>query len=157
MNSPHVPAELRRYVLNTAGGRCAYCRSAEALMGVTFEVEHIISRSAGGETKADNLCLSCPPCNRHKSARLTVLDPKSGKEVPLYHPNHQVWSDHFAWSEDSTRVVGLTAVGRATIIALRMNRHQIVQLRRYWVALGLHPPEGGWVDDDYSGRQRQHR
>lgn len=140
MSSSRVPAELRRHVLNTAGGRCAYCHSAEALMGATFEVEHIIPRSAGGKTEADNLCLSCPTCNRHKAARLMAFDPQSSEEVPLYHPHHQVWSDHFVWSEDGFQIVGLTAVGRATVIALRMNRPQIVQLRRYWVALGLHPP-----------------
>jgi hypothetical protein len=37
-------------------------------------------------------------------------------------------------------VVGLTATGRATIEALRINRPVLVQMRRYWVALGLHPP-----------------
>ncbi len=142
MRSPRIPDELRRSVLDTAAGRCAYCRSAEALMGVTFEIEHIIPRSAGGETKADNLCLSCPTCNRHKAARLTVRDPESGEEVSLFHPHHQVWSDHFTWSADGARVIGLTTVGRATTAALRMNRPQIVLLRRYWAALGLHPPEG---------------
>jgi hypothetical protein len=110
-------------------------------MGVTFEVEHVIPRSAGGKTEADNLCLSCPTCNRHKAARLIALDPTSGEEVSLYHPHRQVWSRHFTWSEDGTQVIGLTAVSRATIIALRMNRLQIVQLRRYWVAMGLHPPD----------------
>jgi 5-methylcytosine-specific restriction endonuclease McrA len=62
-------------------------------MGVTFEIDHIVPRSAGGETRAKNLCLSCPPCNRHKAARLGARDPKSGEEVSLYHPNNQAWSD----------------------------------------------------------------
>jgi hypothetical protein len=111
-------------------------------MGVTFEIDHIVPRSAGGETRAKNLCLSCPPCNRHKAARLGARDPKSGEEVSLYHPNNQAWDDHFTWNEDGTRLVGLTAVGRATVEALSINRPQIVQLRRYWVTLSLHPPIG---------------
>jgi hypothetical protein len=108
-------------------------------MGVTFEIDHIIPQSAGGETALENLCLCCPTCNRHKAARLTAFDPDSGQEVPLFHPRRQIWEEHFAWSEDKARVIGLTAVGRATVEALRMNRPQMVMLRRYWVALGLHP------------------
>ncbi len=91
-------------------------------MGVTFEVEHIIPRSAGGKTEAGNLCLSCPTCNRRKAARLTASDPLGGGKVHIYHPNQQVWNDHFAWSEDGTQLVGLTAIGRTTAVALRMNR-----------------------------------
>lgn len=142
MVSSHIPAELRRQVLSDSGGECAYCHSTEALMGVTFEVDHIVPRSAGGKMRAENLCLSCPPCNRHKAARLRGQDPKSGEEVSLYHPNSQAWDTHFAWSKDGTRLVGLTAVARATVEALSINRPQIVHLRRYWVALGLHPPKG---------------
>ncbi len=111
-------------------------------MGVTFEIDHIIPQSAGGRTHEENLCLSCPTCNRHKAARHTVRDPETQKEVTLYHPQVNDWGEHFAWNDSGIRVVGLTPVGRATVEALRMNRPQIVQLRRYWVALGLHPPEG---------------
>ena len=67
--SRRIPASLREQALARAGGRCAYCQSAEVLLGVSFEVDHIIPQSAGGETSIDNLCLSCPTCNRHKAAR----------------------------------------------------------------------------------------
>ncbi len=40
--SSYVPARLREQVFAEAGGRCAYCRSSAELMGVTFELEHII-------------------------------------------------------------------------------------------------------------------
>jgi len=84
--SQRIPTGLRERVLAEAGGRCAYCRSAEALLGMTFEVDHIIPQSTGGETNADNLCLSCPSCNRYKAARQMALDPLSGEMTPLYHP-----------------------------------------------------------------------
>jgi hypothetical protein len=58
----------------------------------------------------------------------------------LFHPRKQSWQQHFAWSGDGIRVLGLTAVGRATVEALRMNRPMIMQLRRYWAAMNLHPP-----------------
>ncbi len=138
--SQHVPAALRDQVLNKAGGLCAYCRSAEALLGVTFEIDHIVPLSAKGGTTADNLCLSCPTCNRQKGFRKTEPDPASGEETPLFHPLAQTWDDHFTWSEDGVKVIGMTPAGRATVALLRMNRPVLVQMRRYWFALGLHPP-----------------
>ena len=45
--SRHIPARLREQVRVDAGGRCAYCQSSEQLMGVTFEIDHIIPQSAG--------------------------------------------------------------------------------------------------------------
>lgn len=138
--SPRVSGHLREQVLLAAGGLCAYCRTAEDLTGVTFEVDHIVPESAGGLTSLENLCLSCPSCNRFKASRLIAQDPKDGTAVPLFHPTRQVWGQHFAWSDDGREIVGLTPIGRATIEALQMNRRVIVQLRGYWVALGLHPP-----------------
>jgi hypothetical protein len=37
--------------------------------------------------------------------------------------------------------VGITPIGRATLLALRMNHPIIVEARRLWVAAGWHPPE----------------
>ena len=139
--SSYIPAELREQVLTKADGRCAYCRSLEELMGVTFEIEHIIPKSAGGDTSQENLCLSCPTCNRYKGTRLTAQDPVSGNEVSLFHPLKQIWSEHFVWSDSGAQLIGLTPTGRATIEVLRMNRPVIIQLRRYWLALNLHPPD----------------
>lgn len=51
----YISVELRERVRNSAGGRCAYCQSREELMGVTFEIDHIIPQSAGGATSFDNL------------------------------------------------------------------------------------------------------
>jgi hypothetical protein len=139
--SSYVPVRLREQVLAKADGCCAYCRSSEKLMGVTFELEHIIPQSAGGDTSLDNLCLSCPTCNRHKGTRLTAQDPVSRKDVSLFHPLKQIWGEHFTWSDDGTQVIGLTPTGRATVEVLCMNRPAIVQLRLYWAALNLHPPD----------------
>jgi len=109
-------------------------------MGITFELDHIISRSAGGSTELDNLCLSCPSCNRYKATRFAALDPSSAETVPLLHPLKQAWRDHFVWIDNGSQIFGLTPTGRATVATLRMNRTAIVNVRRYWVVLGLHPP-----------------
>ncbi|MCP4942732.1 MAG: HNH endonuclease [Planctomycetaceae bacterium] len=139
--SVYIPVALRKQVLANAGGYCAYCHSAQKLLAVTFEIEHIIPRSAGGQTSESNLCLSCPTCNRHKSNRLTAKDPASGLDVPLFHPLEQNWHEHFKWNDDKNRLIGLTPTGRATIESLRINRSALVTLRGYWVALNLHPPD----------------
>ncbi|MDZ7363375.1 MAG: HNH endonuclease [candidate division KSB1 bacterium] len=122
-----------------ARGRCAFCRSEERLMGVTFEIDHIVPRLQRGKTLIDNLCLCCPSCNRHKSVRAQAVDPTTGAETPLFHPTHDHWPEHFAWSDDGARILGLTPTGRATIEALKMNRSQMLELRRYWLANGNHP------------------
>jgi hypothetical protein len=38
------------------------------------------------------------------------------------------------------RLMGLTAIGRATIIALNIHNEVIVDARRRWVSVGWHPP-----------------
>jgi hypothetical protein len=110
-------------------------------MGVTFEVDHIAPRSMGGAPVLENLCLCCPMCNRHKATRTRMADPLTLAMTRLFHPGLDTWEDHFEWSERGSRVVGRTPVGRATVEALRMNRRQMVELRRYWVETGRHPPQ----------------
>ena len=61
-------------------------------------------------------------------------------EAPLYNPRQQLWSDHFRWSDDNLRLIGLTEIGRATIDRLKINRAEVVESRREWVQMGKHPP-----------------
>ena len=140
MPSTPVPTVLRAQVREIDNGLCAYCHTPEALTVTTFEIDHVVPVSQGGETSLDNLCLSCPSCNRHKGARQAVSDPETGESVPLYHPRHQVWLEHFAWSEDGTSLEGSTSVGRATVEALNINRTRITRLRGLWIKMGLFPP-----------------
>lgn len=138
--SAYISAELRRQVSERANGCCAYCRSAERLMGVTFEIDHIVPEASGGATALGNLCYACPMCNRYKTKRAHAVDPLTQQSVALFHPLREEWEHHFEWIENSSQLLGLTTTGRATIVALRMNRAALVQLRQYWVVLGLHPP-----------------
>lgn len=138
--SAYISIELQRQIRSRFADCCAYCRTAEALTATTFEFEHITPRSAGGETVFENLCLSCPSCNRYKAQRQTVSDRIAEQMVPLFHPHLQLWMDHFTWTEDATEIIGFTAVGRATIFALKMNRPQLTRVRRMWVKLREHPP-----------------
>ena len=117
---------------------CAYCCSPEKLLGMHLEVDHIIPESEGGRAEMDNLCLCCRSCNGFKWNRITGRDLETGRRARLFHPRRQKWEAHFEWSEDRLYIVGLTASGRATIEALRMNNDLIVNLRRLWVVLSLH-------------------
>jgi hypothetical protein len=58
----------------------------------------------------------------------------------LFNPRTQAWTDHFAWSQDGSRVLGLTPSGRATLERLRMNRERLFMARELWVQAGWPPP-----------------
>lgn len=139
--SAYVSAELRRRIRAKFRDHCAYCRTPEALTVVIFEFEHILPRSLGGDTSVENLCLSCPTCNRYKSDRTFGVGDKQTRMTALFHPHRDAWNDHFSWSEDATELIGLTPSGKATIDTLRMNRPQLIRVRRLWVAMGEHPPD----------------
>lgn len=129
---------IREMVRIRAEGRCEYCLTAEINMGQSLHIEHI--HPDGGET-LDNLCLACPNCNLSKAAATTAVDPHTNTEVPLFNPREQQWTDHFSWTENFSHISGVTPVGRATVVRLKMNRPRIVLARQRWVQAGLHPVE----------------
>lgn len=139
--SAYISSAIRRQIRDRFANCCAYCRTAEALTVTTFEFEHIVPLSAGGATVFENLCLACPTCNRYKASRQTAIDPENQAVTPLFHPQQQRWTDHFAWNAEAMEVVGLTAIGRATVAMLKMNRPQMTRVRKMWVKLGEHPPD----------------
>jgi 5-methylcytosine-specific restriction endonuclease McrA len=99
---------LREFVTRRAEGRCEYCQSPAAFAHQSFSLEHVRPRSRKGKRIARNLALSCQGCNNHKYNRTNAPDPISAKETPLFNPRRQRWPDHFAWSDDSTNILGLT-------------------------------------------------
>lgn len=138
-----LPAGLKREVAARTAFQCAYCRSQEAVAGVQFTVDHILPKSLGGTDELDNLFLACWDCNLFKRDRVAGLDSLTDTIVPVYHPNRQAWTDHFAWTEDGIWIVGLTPTGRATVRLLRLNRSALIHARRSWVEVGWHPPLPG--------------
>jgi hypothetical protein len=136
----YVTPSLRQAIEEQTRFRCAYCQSQMRIVGASLTVDHIIPESLGGATTIENLCLACWDCNLLKSNRITAIDPRSGTVFRIFHPNRQTWVEHFCWSADGLRVVGLTAVGRATTAALRLNRPQLLLARTFWIEAGWHPP-----------------
>lgn len=135
----YAPIWLRKLVEERAGARCEYCSAPKQIV-MSLEIDHVIPVSGGGQTQIDNLCLACRSCNGFKSAFVTGVDPETGEETRLFHPRRDNWRDHFAWTVDGTRMLGLTAVGRATIARLRMNRPDVLDTRKIWAEAGWHPP-----------------
>ena len=135
-----IPRVLRDRIATQARHRCGYCLTDTRIIGALMEIDHIIPRSLGGLTDEANFWLACSPCNQHKSDRIAALDPTTGERVRLFDPRRQTWSDHFEWSTDGDRIVGLTAIGRATVVALQLNRPELVRARKRWVSVGWHPP-----------------
>lgn len=125
-------APRRDVVRGRARGRCEYCRLPEVLSGAVFHIDHIVPTSRGGRDTDFNCALACPRCNERKSAQLNVRDPKSGKEVALFHPRRSGWEKHFRWSPDRLRIEGRTSIGRATVAALDLNSLARQQLRLIW-------------------------
>lgn len=146
MSSERPSADLKRLVITRARGCFEYCLSLRSFSASPFVIEHIIPESEGGPTEDANLCLACSGCNGHKHAATVGWDLVTEKEHRLYRPRSDVWKDHFAWSPDRSAIIGLTAIGRATVNRLRLNREELVNLRKVLAKDGIHPP-----DYDYSG------
>ncbi len=133
-------AELRRLVVARAFNCCEYCWSLARYSLHIFALEHVIPKKRKGKTIASNLALACQGCNGFKHIRIKARDPLTRKIVPLYHPRRHVWREHFTWSDDYLEILGLTPTGRATVVALRLNRAEVVNLRRILIAFNEHPP-----------------
>lgn len=141
MRKSRVTAKQRCLVVERAQGCCEYCLSQVKFATQSFSVEHIIPRDKGGETEIENLALSCQGCNNHKYTKTEGYDPVSREYVLLYHPRQQKWRDHFAWNDDCTLIIGVTAAGRATVETLYLNREGVVNLRRLLYTAKKHPPK----------------
>ncbi len=133
-----IPAALRRLVIQRSGDRCEYCGISQVGQVATFHIDHILPEVAGGDTTADNLALACVSCSLRKGARQLITDPVTGKKVPMFHPRQQIWKEHFEWID--VDVVGLTAVGRATVGALSLNRPIMLAIRAEEKVFARHPP-----------------
>ncbi len=141
MGRSYIPAEIDRRVREAARNQCGYCLSPQHLVMARLEIEHIIPTSKGGSDDESNLWLACPLCNRHKSDKINGIDPKTGHMVPLFNPRLQNWAEHFRWSDDGLRVIGLTPTGRVTVIALHLSDDtDALTVRSYWIMAGWHPP-----------------
>jgi len=137
----YVSANIRLQIEQRGKNRCAYCLTSSLFTAKKLHIEHIIPISAGGGSDLGNLCLSCELCNSYKGVQTHGADPFTEYTTPLFHPNQQTWEEHFQWNDEGTLIIGITATGRSTVEALKLNNILLYEARGFWVRAGWHPPQ----------------
>ena len=66
---PLYQSHIRAYVAQQWAHRCAYCGTKDWESARSFNLDHIVPRSAGGPTNIRNLVWSCQKCNQQKGSR----------------------------------------------------------------------------------------
>lgn len=140
MSSTYFTKEEKELVAQRASYCCEYCLSQLAFSSDSFSIDHIIPQFLKGENSPDNYAFACLGCNGRKAKAITARDPVDGRIVTLYHPRQHRWQEHFVWSEDFSLILGLTAMGRATVAKLALNRAGVVNLRTALRRIDKHPP-----------------
>jgi hypothetical protein len=130
----------KQRVRQRAGNRCEYCQSHQDYLMGWLQIDHFLPVSKGGSNDDANLCLACELCNQYKWNQTAAIDPETQEMVGLFNPRQQVWHEHFAWSGDGVSIVGRTACGRSTLVALKLNNALALKVRGHWVRAGWHPP-----------------
>ncbi len=141
-----VNEATKKLVRQRAKFLCEYCHSSEQASAALFSIDHIMPQSLGGSDHPDNLALACQRCNGYRYNFTTGIDPETAQMLPLFNPRQQKWYEHFIWSADRLKIIGITSVVRATSNRLDLNdeRHNegsIVKARRLWIKGGWHPPD----------------
>jgi hypothetical protein len=126
-------------IARRANACCEYCLCPAKFCIDPFVAEHIQPTAKGGLNTLDNLAFACMGCNGFKQDKTESYDAVGQTVVPLYHPRIHIWHDYFAWNEDFTRLVPLTAIGRVTVAELQLNREGVVNIRFLLTLAGLHP------------------
>ncbi|TAE57050.1 MAG: HNH endonuclease [Nostocales cyanobacterium] len=135
-----INVQIQEQVRKRALELCEYCHASEKWQYVLFTVDHVIPLSKSGQDTIENLALACFHCNRKKSNHTTATDPESNQEVPLFNPRKQKWNEHFIWSKDTLKILGITPIGKATIAKLDLNRERIINIRAADKTINRHPP-----------------
>lgn len=140
-----IPPTIQTIVRMRAGYLCEYCHTNERWQYVRFTMEHVTPVAEEGADDPENLALACFHCNRRKSIKQSSIDPETKQDVILFNPRLHVWAEHFIWSSDALRIQALTAIGRATVAALELNRERVLRIRAADVSVERHPPTGDHI------------
>lgn len=139
MSKSYIRIEDKRSIEERARGCCEYCHCPAAFSPQPFVMEHIIPKSKGGTSTLDNLALACQGCNGAKYTKVEAWDDATQKMIPLFNPRVHNWQEHFRWSEDAETLESFSQIGFVTIETLKLNRQEVINLRRLLHQAGLHP------------------
>lgn len=119
---------VRQAVRQRANGDCEYCGLHEEDSPLArHQIKHIVPVKHGGSDDPENLALACIACNLDKGSNLSGLDPHTGELTSLFDPRQHTWQDHFR--REALSIVGLTSIGRTTVVVLRLNSPAHLRLR----------------------------
>jgi hypothetical protein len=132
-------AEKRAFVQRRAAHCCEYCRFPAAHLKPPMHFDHVKARQHGGLDEIENLALSCSRCNQAKGPNIATIDPDGDgvSMVPLFNPRNDDWNDHFELLDGV--MVGKSAIGRATVFLLNMNKPVRIAMRRELIRQGAWP------------------
>ena len=129
-------ARLAEQIWRRAGGGCEHCGIPFPDYRLPFQIDRIVARQHGGSTDLENLALSCLHCNRHKGPNIAGRDPVTGELQRLFRPRKDSWGQHFRL--DGAVLIGLTAIGRATVQVLAMNQSGFLAVRQALIGEGIY-------------------
>jgi hypothetical protein len=132
-----LSAALRELVALRAKQRCEYCLLHQRHSVKSHHGDHIIPRKHGGSDELDNLAWSCFLCNSAKGSEVAAYDPLTGQLVAIYNPRTDLWAEHFQIDEGT--IMGITPIGRVTVMVLQLNRSDRVEVRRLLGEAELYP------------------
>ena len=72
----------------------------------------------------DMLCLQCA-----KGSDIASVDNSTGKIERLFNPRVDRWDQHFSLADQGT-IDPLSAIGRVTVSLLKLNRPELVEIRK---------------------------
>ncbi len=107
----------------------------ELVTWAAHTIDHIIAEKHGGTTTPDNLALACTLCNARKGSDLASIDDETRLLVPLFHPRHDRWREHFQLI--GGRIESRTSIGRVTARLLHFNDRDRVDERELLAAAGV--------------------
>ncbi|MDQ7028132.1 MAG: HNH endonuclease signature motif containing protein [Anaerolineae bacterium] len=130
-----ISNKVRSEIRKRANERCEYCQLPEIFSFQPFQVDHILSIKHGGSDKKSNLAWTCANCNNAKGSDLGSYDTETGDLVPFYNPRAQEWHSHF--EIDASTIIGKTPEGRVTVLILKMNEIEYVEIRHILIESNL--------------------
>ena len=105
------------------------------MLGWPLTVDHVDpDRRRPDADDADNPAAARHPCNRLTWHRTADEDPATGASARLFNPRVDAWDQHFAWKPRYATILGRSAIGRATVKQLKLNRTDRKRQRRLLLA-----------------------
>lgn len=84
-----IPPQVRLSVYLKSEGRCYYC--GEKIKWEDFSVDHVHSKSKGGENRKSNYVCSCADCNNVKGSMSVTQFDDYINNLHIVMRNNQMW------------------------------------------------------------------